>query len=98
MDINLIPDMFQSKLRIAIISGLMTGEKTFREVKALTGATDGNLSIQMSKLEERGYLEIQKDFFNKKPCTKYKLTIKGKNDFIDYVNMLGDIVKQSHNG
>lgn len=94
MDINSIPDMFQSKLRIAIVSCLMTGEKTFKEVREITSATDGNLSVQMSKMEEAGYLQISKDFFNNKPRTRYNLTEKGRNEFIDYVNVLENLLKK----
>jgi len=72
----------------------MTGEKTFKEVKEITGATDGNLSVQISKMEEGGYIEVLKDFFNKKPRTRYILTEKGKSEFIDYVNTLENILKQ----
>ncbi len=94
MDVNSIPDIFQSKLRIAIVSCLMTGEKTFKEVKEVTGATDGNLSVQVSKMEESGYIEVKKDFFNNKPRTRYNLTEKGKKEFIDYVNKLENVLKQ----
>jgi DNA-binding HxlR family transcriptional regulator len=94
LDINSIPDIFQSKLRIAIVSCLMTGEKTFKEVKEITGATDGNLSVQMSKMEEGGYIKVYKDFFNNKPRTRYNLTEKGKREFVDYVNTLDNILKQ----
>jgi len=94
LDINSIPDIFQSKIRIAIIACLMTGEKTFTELKEVTGATDGNLSIHLSKMEENGYIEIYKDFFNKKPRTRYCLTAKGKDEFIDYVNTLENVLKQ----
>lgn len=97
MDINSIPDIFQSKLRIAIIASLMTGEKTFREVKEITGSTDGNLSVQISKLEESGYIVVYKDFFNNKPRTRYNLTEKGKREFVDYVNTLDNILKQYGN-
>lgn len=93
MDINSIPDIFQSKLRIAIVTALITGQKTFRELKEITGATDGNLSIHLSKLEAAGYIVILKDFFNNKPRTRYNLTEKGKNEFIDYVNRLDGIIK-----
>lgn len=86
--------MFQSKLRIAIVSCLMTGEKTFKEVKEVTGATDGNLSVQISKMEEAGYIQVSKDFFNNKPRTRYNLTEKGRNEFIDYVNVLENLLKQ----
>jgi len=93
LDINSIPDIFQTKLRIAIVAALITGEKTFKEVKEITGATDGNLSIHLSKLEGAGYIEIYKDFFNNKPRTRYNLTEKGKNEFVDYVNKLEGIIK-----
>ena len=72
----------------------MTGEKNFNEVKEVTGATDGNLSVHLSKLKDAGYIEIYKDFFNNKPRTTYNLTSKGKNEFIDYVNTLDNILKQ----
>lgn len=98
MDINSIPDIFQSKLRIAIVSCLMTGEKTFREVKEITGASDGNLSVQISKMEECDYVKIHKDFFNNKPRTRYNLTEKGKTEFIDYVNALDKVIKQYNDG
>lgn len=94
MDINSIPDIFQSKLRIAIIACLMSGERTFREVKEITGATDGNLSVQISKLDESGYIEVYKDFLDNKPRTRYNLTKKGKDEFIDYVNTLENVIKQ----
>ena len=95
VDVNSIPDIFQSKLRIAVVSCLMTGEKTFKEVRELTNSTDGNLSVQISKLEEAGYLSINKDFFNNKPRTRYNLTEKGKKAFVDYVNVLDNIIKQN---
>ncbi len=94
MDINSIPDIFQSKLRIAIIACLTIGERTFKEVKEITGATDGNLSVQMSKMAKAGYIEVYKDYFNNKPRTRYNLTAKGKNDFIQYVNTLDNLLRQ----
>lgn len=94
MDINSIPDIFQSKLRIAIVTCLMTGEKSFREIKEAIGATDGNLSVHLSKLEATGHIEMFKDFFKNKPRTRYNLTEKGKNEFVDYVNKLECILKQ----
>ncbi|MDD7795506.1 winged helix-turn-helix domain-containing protein [Clostridium sp. 'White wine YQ'] len=97
MDINSIPDIFQSKLRISIIACLMTGEKTFKEVKEITKATDGNLSVQMSKMEDGGYIEVYKDFHDNKPRTRYNLTEEGRSEFIDYVNTLESVIKQYSN-
>ncbi|QUH27146.1 winged helix-turn-helix domain-containing protein [Serpentinicella alkaliphila] len=94
MDINSIPDIFQSKIRIAIVSCLIGGEKSFKELKEVTGATDGNLSVHLSKLSESGYIEILKSFFNKKPQTIYSLTERGKKDFIEYVNSLENLLKK----
>ncbi len=93
MDINSVPDIFQSKLRIAIVASLISGEKTFKELKEITGATDGNLSIHVSKLEGCEYIQIHKDFFNNKPRTRYNLTDKGRKEFVDYVNRLESIIK-----
>lgn len=92
MDVNSIPDIFQSKLRISIVASLITGEKTFKEMKELTGATDGNLSVQFSKLEESEYIIIKKDFFNNKPRSTYSLTEKGRKEFVDYVNLLENMI------
>ncbi|WP_026478350.1 transcriptional regulator [Alkaliphilus transvaalensis] len=94
MDINSIPDIFQSKLRIAIVSCLITGEKSFKELKEVTGATDGNLSVHLSKMKESGYIEINKVFLNNKPQTIYKLTKMGESKFIEYVTSLENLVKK----
>jgi DNA-binding PadR family transcriptional regulator len=58
----------------------------------------GNLSVQMSKLEESGYVSIHKDFFSNKPRTRYNLTGKGKKEFIDYVNALDKVIRQYNDG
>lgn len=94
MNINSIPDIFQSKLRIAIVASLMTGTKTFKEIKALTQASDGNISTHMKKLSDSGHVEIFKDFKDNKPRTRYAVTQKGREEFTDYVNMLESIIKQ----
>lgn len=95
MDIHSIPESFQSKIRIAIISSLITGEKTFSQVKELTNATDGNLSVHMTKLEDIGYITVHKEFAGKKPRTTYSLTDKGKKDFVDYVSFLENLLRES---
>lgn len=92
MNINQIPEIFQSKVRIAIFACLIDGEKKFGEIKEITGATDGNLSVNLSKMEAGGYITIRKDFYNKKPRTRYKLTEFGIESFRDYVELLGSII------
>lgn len=93
MDINSIPDIFQSKIRIAIVSSLLTGPKTFKEIKALTNASDGNISTHMTKLKNANCVVITKDFKNNKPRTTYVLTSQGRSEFTAYVKILENIIK-----
>ena len=95
MEINSIRAAFQTKLRLAIISALITGAKTFKELKAVTAASDGNLGAQLSKLEALGYLVCKKEFVNKKPQSTYIITEKGMNQFREYVEMLEELLHQS---
>ncbi len=53
----------------------------------------GNLSVQLSRLEEAGYVEVEKSFRGKIPHTEYRLTKKGKAAFIQYRKSLGTILK-----
>lgn len=49
-----------------------------------TGLTWGNLSTHLSKLEESGYVEVEKEFRGKKPCTMIRLSDKGREAFRRY--------------
>ena len=95
MEINAIPEVFQSKLRLAILSALLTGTKNFRELKSITEATDGNLGAQLKKLEEAGYIVIEKAFINRKPQTSCRITDFGKAQFKEYVEMLEGVLRQA---
>ncbi len=92
MNYNSIPDALQTKVRIAIISALYNGEKDFNTLKRILELTDGNLSIQISKLEECEYVEAERKIEGKKRRTIYHLTPKGKGIFKEYVEMLLEIV------
>ena len=65
MEMNNIPEMFQSKLRLMIVSELIKQPLSFTALKQLTGATDGNLSVQISKLTDAGYIIVRKEFSKK---------------------------------
>lgn len=88
MDFFSIPEAFTNKLRLAIISALVTGEKNFKELQHLTDATSGNLGAQLVKLEEWGYINCKKEFVNRKPQSTYRLTEKGFSELKDYVMLL----------
>ena len=67
---------------IALLYMLESADFTF--LMGQTGMTWGNLSSHMTKLEEAGYLEVEKTFKGKRPNTMLKLTEKGRQAFRDY--------------
>ncbi|GAB4125515.1 MAG: transcriptional regulator [Raineya sp.] len=85
---------FDNKIRLAIMAHLMQKERaTFNEMKSLLGATDGNLSSNATVLEEGKYIDINKDFKNKKPLTTYVITKLGKEAFKLHVEALRQIIQ-----
>ncbi len=94
MELTNIPEAFQTKLRLMIISALITGAKSFNELKAITSASDGNISVQISKLEEWGYVTVKKSIVLKKTHTEISLTPFGKKSFKEYIELLNKIVNE----
>ena len=84
-----IDPLLHSRIRLAIMSVLITVEEVdFNYLKETTGATDGNLSTHIYKLEEAKYIEIIKEFVDNKPKTMCKMTEIGRNAFSNYVKIL----------
>ena len=81
--------LLHSELRLAVMSLLLGAEKAeFPFIMEQTGATAGNLSVQLDKLSEAGYITIEKTFKGKRPCTTCRITPKGLKAFEDYVEAL----------
>lgn len=81
--------ILHSQLRLAIVSILITvDEAEFTFLKEKTGATSGNLSVQVDKLKTEGYIEVTKSFRNNYPLTVCKITAKGIAAFERYVEHL----------
>jgi DNA-binding transcriptional ArsR family regulator len=81
--------MLHSQLRLAIVSLLMGVESAdFSFLQEKTGATAGNLSIQITKLKEAGYIEVTKKFRENYPQTLCKITPLGRQRFAEYVKAL----------
>jgi DNA-binding transcriptional ArsR family regulator len=81
--------LLHSQLRLAIMSLLISLESAeFTFIKEKTNSTAGNLSVQLDKLSEAGYLSIEKSFRGKKPLTTCKITKRGIKAFDEYVNTL----------
>lgn len=86
--------LLHSQLRLAVMSLLMNLDKAdFVYIKLQTQATAGNLSVQLEKLAEAGYVTIEKGFAGKKPRTTCRVTEKGKEAFAVYVDALRDYLK-----
>ncbi len=78
--------ILHSQLRLAVISLLVSvKEAEFTYLKEQTDATSGNLSVQLQKLKEAGYIEIEKKFKDNYPQTICKITPGGINAFEEYV-------------
>ena len=83
--------ILHSQLRLAVISllvGIEVAEFTY--IREQTGATAGNLSIQITKLKEAGYIEVVKKFRNNYPQTLCRITPMGKQKFTEYIKDLKD--------
>jgi len=83
--------LLHSQLRLSIMS-LLIGVKsaTFSFLLEKTGATRGNISVQLKKLEEAGYITIDKSFQDNYPLTTCRITRKGVEAFERYVDALKD--------
>ncbi len=83
--------LLHSQLRLAIVSLLVKHDTLdFSFLKEKTEATAGNLSVQIKKLEEAGYIRVKKRFKNNYPQTSCQLTDKGLNAFERYVKTINE--------
>ncbi|MBO7469235.1 MAG: transcriptional regulator, partial [Bacteroidales bacterium] len=81
--------ILHSELRLAVMSILAGVDSAeFSYIKKQTGATSGNLSVQLDKLSAAGYISVEKGFKGKVPCTTCKITQAGLAAFENYVNSL----------
>ncbi|MCR4836136.1 MAG: transcriptional regulator [Bacteroidaceae bacterium] len=81
--------LLHSELRLAVMSLLISAEEAeFPYIKEQTGATAGNLSVQLDKLSTAGYIEVEKTFKGKKPCTICRITPVGQKAFEEYIQVL----------
>ena len=81
--------LLHSELRLAVMSVLLSVESAdFVYLREQTGATAGNLSVQIDKLQQAGYITVEKGFQGKKPRTTCSITEKGISAFEEYVAAL----------
>lgn len=81
--------MVHEPARLAILTVLAEAEEVeFRFLEAVTGLTKGNISSHAAKLEDAGYIEVQKEFHGRVPSTSYRLTTKGREALEAYRSQL----------
>ncbi len=89
MKFERLDPLLHSELRLAVMSLLVSaGSAEFPYIKEVTGATAGNLSIQLDKLSSAGYIEVEKSFKGKRSCTTCRITPVGMKAFEEYVSVL----------
>ncbi len=87
--------LLHSQLRLAIMSLLLSLESAdFSFLKEKTSSTAGNLSVQIDKLSEAGYIQVEKSFKGKKPLTTCRITRKGIKAFEEYVANLKQYIQK----
>ena len=86
--------VIHEKARLSIITSLMThpGGLIFNDLKELCALTDGNLSRHLQILSESGLIQIWKGFKDNRPQTLCRLTDEGRKRFVEYVQVLENIV------
>ena len=94
MTYNNLDPLLHSQLRLAVISILVSVEEAeFSFLQEKTESTSGNLSVQVSKLEEAGYIKVIKTYKGKFPLTKCSITKKGIQAFDAYVATIQQYLK-----
>ena len=85
-------ELILSKTRLGIISSLLGGDKLeFTYLRNTLNLSDGNLSVQIRKLEEAGYIKVEKVYVDRKPKTFCKITSKGRKTIRDLIRKLENL-------
>lgn len=92
-DINRIDEVIHGRIRLGIMAYLSgAGAADFNELKQKLQTTDGNLSVHLRKLEDAGFVAIDKSFQGRKPLTRARMTEEGRAAFIAYLNAMQGLV------
>ncbi|MHC4131805.1 MAG: winged helix-turn-helix domain-containing protein [Planctomycetota bacterium] len=85
-------ELILSKTRLGIIAALMGGDKLeFTYLRKALALSDGNLSVQIRKLEDAGYIKVEKVFVERKPKTFCKITGKGQKAIRNLIRTLENL-------
>ena len=89
--------VIHEKARLGLLTSLVAHPKwlLFGDLKTLCGLTDGNLSRHLQVLEEAGLVAIDKSFVKNKPQTSCRITVAGRKRYMDYLNVLEQVVRDA---
>ena len=97
-DIDEIDDVIHGRVRLGVMAYLSTARSAdFTELKQRLQTTDGNLSVHLRKLEDAGYVAVDKSFVGRKPLTRLTLTPAGDTAFLAYLDAIGKLVGEGRN-
>ena len=86
--------VIHDRTRLAILAALAASETlSFADLKAITGTTDGNLSVHARRLEDAGYALCEKTFVGRTPRTEYRLSAAGRRAFEKYLDHMDALIK-----
>lgn len=98
-DVGRIDEVIHGRLRLGIMAYLASVQTAdFTEIKRRLGAADGNLSVQLRKLEDAGYVDIKKGFVGRKPLTRIQITQDGRKAFVAYLEAMGRLMNAFPDG
>ena len=93
-DIARIDDVIHGRVRLGIMAFLSGADSAnFNELKARLQTTDGNLSVHLRKLEEAGFVRVDKRFEGRKPLTEARMTEVGRHAFVAYLDAMARLVR-----
>jgi len=91
-----IDEVIHGRVRLAIMAYLSgAGSASFGELKDQARVNDGNLSVHLQKLEESGYIEVEKRFVGRKPQTLCRLSRAGREAWIAYIDHIQKLIGSS---
>jgi DNA-binding MarR family transcriptional regulator len=94
-DIGKLDDVIHGRMRLGIMAYLADAEVAdFVELRKMLDATQGNLSDHLRKLEDAGFITIEKSFLDRKPLTRARITDAGRKAFASYLAAIAKLIEK----
>jgi DNA-binding MarR family transcriptional regulator len=96
VDASKLDQLIHERARLGIVSALAANPVlTFQELRDLLGLTDGNLAVHARRLEEAGYVAVEKGFHGRVPRTEYRLTAAGRKAMKEYLERMESLIRSA---